>query len=1107
MTPETRIDPIDSVPTGEARHGPPTRPLSPGGVGLALLAMLLLAMAFWSTPAEAAEPASEQEPQFLVSNLGVGVSGSGGIQRALDAARPGFAQAFTTGTETDGYALGSLGIQVSNLYDASTAVDHLRVTINGVASGGGPGDALCTLTNPSSFSKPGVSAFAAPTGAGSCPQLATETTYVVVIEWVNPSGTGPFALIPQTYPTEESAASEEDPGGAEGWSIADQSSYLSVSSNARTWTAFDETASFKILVKEAQANRPATGVPTISGTAQAGEILTADTSGIADEDGLDDAVFTYEWVSNDGNADTDIQDAMSSTYTLVAGDEGKTVKVRVSFTDDASNEETLTSAATAAVAARPNSPATGAPAISGTAQVDETLTADTSGIADEDGLNDATFAYQWVSNDGNADTDIQDATGSTYTLTANDEGKTVKVRVSFTDDWNNEETLTSAATAAVAAAANKPATGLPSISGTARVGQTLTADISAIADADGLSGATFSYQWLSVKRRADREIQGATGSTYMLSDDDVGRTIKVEVSFTDDEGNRETLLSARTKPVKYVDGPPGTPGTPTISGGERELTISWTPPDDNGTAPVRGYRIEWRKKGQDYQAWDSTQVAHTTLTYAIPYLANGITYYVRVTAQNASGYGTPSEEASDAPGSGTSGLDTPVIQTSEAIHHRMVKLGWDDVDGADGYEVQFYRNGSEEWVTLPTGDFASVFNGSSVVVSGLPENDFWFFQVRATGCGGPSEWSEILMMVSTKATDWEGVPVPTPEAGDTPEPKGCPPGTPVLHEPEALHHHKVKLAWDAVDGADSYEVQTYDHGGEVWVDLPTDDIDIVFNDSSAVVSGLLPENSFWHFQVRAVNAAGESGWSEIVQMVPTKASDWKSEGDNSPATGSPAVSGTARVGETLTADVSGIADEDGLNNAVFSYQWIRNDGSADADIQDATGSAYTLVSADEGKTIKVRVSFTDDAGNEETLTSTPAAQVVARTLPPSTSATAFDASTTSRSTAENSEAGTAVGRPVVATGADDDTITYTLDGPDMTAFGIDASGQIRVGEETVLDYESRETYTVEVVATDSSGKTATITVTITVTDVIDPNIVLIMADDVGYEAFGSYGST
>ena len=73
--------------------------------------------------------------------------------------------------------------------------------------------------------------------------------------------------------------------------------------------------------------------------------------------------------------------------------------------------------------------------------------------------------------------------------------------------------------------------------------------------------------------------------------------------------------------------------------------------------------------------------------------------------------------------------------------------------------------------------------------------------------------------------------------------------------------------------------------------------------------------------------------------------------------------------ETLTAGTSGIADDDGLDNAIFAYRWIRSDGNADVEIGGQTASTYTLVSADEGKTIKVRVSFTDDAGHQETLTS------------------------------------------------------------------------------------------------------------------------------------------
>ena len=288
---------------------------------------------------------------------------------------------------------------------------------------------------------------------------------------------------------------------------------------------------------------PATGEPTITGTAQVGEELTVDTSGIADADGLNSAVFGYQWVAGE----SDITDATDSTYTLVDGDQGQTIQVRVTFTDDLGNETTLTSAATEAVAAAPptDSPATGEPTITGTVRVGEELTADTSGIADADGLNNAVFAYQWLSDDA----EIGGAAGSTYTLTEDDEGRTIQVRVTFTDDLGNETTLTSAATEAVDAKRNTAATGRPTISGTVRVGETLTADTTGIGDADGLTNVSYSYQWVVTDGGAYIDISGETGATYTLVSADRGLYILVRVSFTDDAGKRETLTSAATEAV------------------------------------------------------------------------------------------------------------------------------------------------------------------------------------------------------------------------------------------------------------------------------------------------------------------------------------------------------------------------------------------------------------------------------------------------------------------------------------------------------------------------------------------------------------------------------
>ena len=90
-----------------------------------------------------------------------------------------------------------------------------------------------------------------------------------------------------------------------------------------------------------------------------------------------------------------------------------------------------------------------------------------------------------------------------------------------------------------------------------------------------------------------------------------------------------------------------------------------------------------------------------------------------------------------------------------------------------------------------------------------------------------------------------------------------------------------------------------------------------------------------------------------------------------PATGRPAISGTAQVGQTLTASTSGISDEDGLDDVSFSYQWTRVHGSTETSINGATSVTYRISKADVDKTIKVRVTFTDDAGNQESLSSAP----------------------------------------------------------------------------------------------------------------------------------------
>ena len=95
---------------------------------------------------------------------------------------------------------------------------------------------------------------------------------------------------------------------------------------------------------------------------------------------------------------------------------------------------------------------------------------------------------------------------------------------------------------------------------------------------------------------------------------------------------------------------------------------------------------------------------------------------------------------------------------------------------------------------------------------------------------------------------------------------------------------------------------------------------------------------------------------------------------NSPAAGAPVITGVTSpltVGTTLSVSTSAISDSNGLNRVSYRYQWRRS-GS---DISGATGSTYTVGQADVGSTISVRVSFQDDLGHHESLTSRPTTAV------------------------------------------------------------------------------------------------------------------------------------
>ena len=711
----------------------------------------------------------------------------------------------------------------------------------------------------------------------------------------------------------------------------------------------------------AGSNSPATGQPTITGIAQVGETLTADTSGIADADGLNRVSYSYQWVANDGTADMDITDGTDSTYTLAAAEESKAIKVKVSFTDDAGNGETLTSSATAAVDAAPNTPATGAPAISGTAQVGETLTADTSGISDADGLASATFAYQWLADDAA----LASATGGSYILTTSEMDKTIKVRVSFTDDAGNEETLTSRATGTVSPAvqpqtANSPATGQPTISGTAQVGETLTADTSGISDVDGLDNVTFSYQWLA----DDADIAGATASTYSLGATDEGKTIKVEVSFTDDAGNDETLSSTATAAVEAPEPPAKPTGLSTVSISHDAVTLTWDNPQDDS---ITGYVI-LRRDREIHPVRTFVTIAGDTgsadTTYTDDTVEPEKQYNYKIKAINEHG---EVSEISHWVRANTPAIpvpDKPTGLSATVVSHDIVTLAWDDPqdDAITGYVI--LRRDREihpvrTFVTIAgdTGSADTTYTDDTVE----PEKQY-NYKIKAINEHG--EVSEISHWVRAN----------TPAAPQ--------PNSPATGEPTITGTAQVgeKLTADTSGIADDDGLTTSTYSYQWVASNGTTDTNIAAATDSTY--DLVAADAGKTIKVR-VSFTDDGGYAESLTSTATDIVSFavQLQTSNSPATGAPVIAGTIQVGETLTADTSSISDADGLTNVSYQYRWIRNEGTSDTEIASATDSTYALTDDDEGNTVKVRVSFTDEQDNDESLISPATASVSAQQTP------------------------------------------------------------------------------------------------------------------------------
>ena len=479
---------------------------------------------------------------------------------------------------------------------------------------------------------------------------------------------------------------------------------------------------------------------------------------------------------------------------------------------------------------------------------------------------------------------------------------------------------------------NSPATGNPAVTGTARVGQTLSADTSGIGDADGLQNATFSFQWVA----GGSDISGATGSTYTLTASDQGQTVQVRVSFTDDEGNEETLTSAATAAVAATV--PGTPRSLQVqTGGTGELAVTWQEPESNGGSDVTGYRVQWKLAAGswDTEADISSATAIGT-SHTIGSLSLDTEYAVRVIATNSAGEGPASAErtetararASEQQDSAPNTAATGAPTISGAAHaEETLTADTSDIADENGLEDASF---SYQWVSYDGNADTDIPGATGSTYTLVPADEGRAFRVRVSFTDDDGHRESLTSALAR------------------------------LERPYALSASAsdgaVALTWKLPVGWPySSTFQILRNRPELGEAEPLVLVKYLQAPGNTYSDTEVEAGVLYVYRVKGVDPFGYP--LEASQPVEIRA-EAAAPAENNPASGAPTIGGTAQAGETLTADTSGIADEDGLDNAAFSYQWLAGDTA----ISGATGSTYTLAAADEGKVIKVRVSFTDDGG-------------------------------------------------------------------------------------------------------------------------------------------------
>ena len=815
------------------------------------------------------------------------------------------------------------------------------------------------------------------------------------------------------------------------------------SGNAEDVPTIDDTVTVTINV----TNLDEPGTVSLSAvTPAAARALTAT---LSDPDGSVSAEsWTWSSASTAAGTFTPISGADTAGYTPVAGDVGKYLKATVSYTDGQGSAKSASETSDNAAVANPPPVFLNPPE---TLTVDENATSGTVGTVTATDPDNETVTYSVGGTDATAFNGDFSLNASTGEITVEPDAS-----IDFETGPSYAIAITATDTASVTATVNVTINvtnideaGTVSLSeATPTVGRGFTATL---ADPDGsVSGASWTWSSASTAAGTFTPISGANAATYTPVTGDLSKYLKATVGYTDGQGSAKSASETSTNAT--VANPP-----PDFADASETFTVN-----ENATSgtvgtvtatDVHNDTITYSVGGtgaaafnEDFSLNASTGEITVRSDASIDF-ETGPSYSVTITATDPSG-GTDTIEVTinvinlDEPGNVSLSAVTPAAA-------RALTATLSDPDGSVS---------AESW----TWSSASTAAGTFTLISGANTANY----TPVTGDVGK------YLKATVSYTDSLGPGKSASETSDNATVTNPPPVFPNPSETFTVDENATSGTVGTVRATDpDNETVTYSVGG---TDVTAFNEDFSLNASTGEIT--VKSDASIDFEARpsysVTITATDTASSTATVNVTINVTNADDPGVVSLSEATPA------VGRGFTAT---LADPDGsVSGASWTWSSATTRTGTFTPISGADTAGYTPVAGDVGKYLKATVSYTDSLGPGKSASETSDNAAVANPPP------VFLNPPETLTVDENATSGT-VGT-VTATDPDNETVTYSVGGTDVTAFNEDFSlnastGAITVKSDASIDFETGPSYAIAITATDTASVTATVNVTINVTNI------------------------